>query len=153
MEAKTATKVAKPSLKPVKKAVKTTNTPISHGVGRRKSSVARVWLRKGTGTIVVNGRPFEQYFDTEVSRVAAFASMKAYVPSQYIDVDANVSGGGVNSQADAVKLGIARAIAETSEDARLMLREYGFLTCDSRLKERKKYGQRGARRKFQFVKR
>lgn len=130
------------------------NAPLSHGVGRRKSSVARVWLRKGKGVCMVNGKEVLSYFDTQVSRASAMApwSFLPHLHTEY-DVEVCVTGGGMNSQADAVKLGVARALTEIRDDARDILRAQGLLTVDSRIKERKKYGQRGARRKFQFVKR
>jgi small subunit ribosomal protein S9 len=133
---------------------KSSNAPVSHGVGRRKSSVARVWLRTGKGAFTVNGKEVLSYFDTEVSRASALAPW-TYLPhlSKEYDIEVNVNGGGMNSQADAVKLGVARAVIEVRDDARDVLRSEGLLTVDSRIKERKKYGQRGARRKFQFVKR
>lgn len=129
------------------------NAPLAHGVGRRKSSVARVWLRKGKGSITVNHKPYREYFDTEVARLAAATPLNVYPHALNYDIVANVCGGGLHSQADAIKLGISRALLETNEELRPLLREHGLLTVDSRVKERKKYGQRGARRKFQFVKR
>lgn len=126
--------------------------PVAHGVGRRKSSVARIWLRPGKGVITVNSRPYKEYFDTEVAQKAAQTAFAVTGINSY-DVDVNVQGGGLHGQADAVKLGIARALIEVQSDLRPTLKEHGLLQVDSRLKERKKYGQRGARRKFQFVKR
>ncbi len=151
---------AQPKAAAVKKAPaasaarKKTNAPVSHGVGRRKSSVARVWLRTGKGAFVVNGKEVLSYFDTEVSRASALApwTMLPHLSKEF-DIEVNVVGGGMNSQADAVKLGVARAVIEVRDDARELLRSEGLLTVDSRIKERKKYGQKGARRKFQFVKR
>lgn len=129
-------------------------TPIAHGVGRRKSSVARVWLRRGNGSIMVNGKEYTQYFDTEITRLSVGQPFRAASEmARNYSVDVNVSGGGLWGQADAVKLGIARAIVEIREDLRPVLREHGLLTVDSRLKERKKYGRKAARRRFQFVKR
>ncbi len=127
--------------------------PVAHGVGRRKSSVARVWVHRGKGTVHVNGSDYSSYFDTDAMRLAVQTVFKTYSPASNYDVVANVAGGGKNAQADAIKLGIARALLEANSDARAALREAGLLTVDSRVKERKKYGQRGARRKFQFVKR
>ncbi|MGC2310492.1 MAG: 30S ribosomal protein S9 [Candidatus Babeliaceae bacterium] len=124
-----------------------------HGIGRRKTAVARAWLRLGKGALEVNGRDFKDYFDTEASLLAAIAPLKAYAKSQHYDVKINVKGGGLSGQADAVKLAIARALLEIDENMRPLLRQNGFLTSDSRVKERKKYGQKAARRKFQFVKR
>lgn len=126
---------------------------VAHGVGRRKASVARVWLRIGRGLIIVNGRPYNRYFDTDVAKTAVMIPFRVVKNASMYDVEANVYGGGLHGQADAVKLGISRALLATNEDLRIILRRYGLLTVDSRLKERKKYGQRGARRKFQFVKR
>ena len=127
--------------------------PIAHGVGRRKSSVARVWLRKGNGSIRVNGKDYAQYFDTEVSRLDAATPFRVIPTGSSFDAEINVNGGGVFSQAGAVRLGISRALLAQDATIRPVLRKLGLLTVDSRLKERKKYGQRGARRKFQFVKR
>jgi small subunit ribosomal protein S9 len=130
---------------------RTQTAPMAHGVGRRKKSVARIWLRKGSGNVVVNGKPVKDYFTNEVSRIDAVAPFQV-IPADF-DAVANVVGGGVYSQAGAVKLGIARALVSNDEALRGVLRQHGLLTVDARQKERKKYGQRGARRKFQFVKR
>ncbi len=127
--------------------------PIAHGIGRRKSSIARVWLRRGKGVVTVNGRLANDYFDTDFNRAQLSLPLSLLPKGLVYDVDVNVSGGGVNSQAGAVKLGIARALVDSDEAMRKTLRKYRLLTVDSRVKERKKYGQRGARRKFQFVKR
>ena len=125
-----------------------------HGVGRRKSSVARVWMKKGSGKVVVNEKPLDEYFDTEVTRLDASTSIKVCLgtASKY-DIKVNIFGGGKCSQAGAVKLGIARALISLDPELRPALKKQKLLTVDSRVKERKKYGQRGARRKFQFVKR
>jgi len=127
--------------------------PVAHGVGRRKKTVARVWLRKGNGKMVVNGRSYEEYFDTPYTRLNAMTPFRVCEQFKNYDVAVNITGGGVCAQSDAVKLGIARAIVSVDEEARLELRKHGLLTVDSRVKERKKYGQKAARRKFQFVKR
>ncbi len=127
--------------------------PISHGVGRRKSSVARVWLRRGKGVVTVNGKPSNEYFDTDFNRSEISSPLTILPKGVVYDFDVNVKGGGVNSQAGAIRLGIARALLASDEGLRVLLRKDRLLTVDSRLKERKKYGQRGARRKFQFVKR
>lgn len=132
---------------------KSSKAPLAHGVGRRKSAVARIWLRRGKGNVVVNGKDYKEYFDTEITRLAIEVPFAIYTKGSLYDVEANVSGGGSTGQADAIKLGIARAFLETNQELRPMLRESGLLTVDSRLKERKKYGQKAARRKFQFVKR
>jgi small subunit ribosomal protein S9 len=150
----TPAKVAPAPTKTPKVKVKTPkSTPLAHGVGRRKSSVARVWLRAGKGALVVNGKDFKEYFDTEIARLKASTPFRLIPVDSQFDVEANVQGGGVYSQADAVKLGIARAMLAANENFRPALREHDLLTVDSRVKERKKYGQKAARRKFQFVKR
>lgn len=143
---------------PTGKAAKQTDkvkqpVPVAHGVGRRKSSVARVWLTRGSGKIVVNGLSVDSYFDTIVSRKAVLIPFEVCPMSSNYDVKANVIGGGKMGQADAVKLGIARALLKEDETLRIALRKHDLLTSDSRIKERKKYGQKAARRKFQFVKR
>jgi len=127
--------------------------PLAHGVGRRKSAVARVWLRRGTGSIVVNGRDYREYFNTDIARLDAATPYRILPTAANYSIEANVRGGGAHAQAGAVCLGIARALVANDETARPTLREFGLLTVDARRKERKKYGQKAARRKFQFVKR
>jgi len=124
-----------------------------YGTGRRKSAVARVYLRPGTGDYKVNGRPFEQYFVTEAQRSSARQPLLSTDTAGSFNVVANVSGGGVNGQADAMKLGIARALMQFNAELRKKLKAEGMVTRDSRGKERKKYGQKGARKRFQFSKR
>jgi small subunit ribosomal protein S9 len=124
-----------------------------YGTGRRKSSVARVFLRPGTGKFTVNAREFDQYFVTEAQRAAAKQSLVSSETTGTFDVLATVSGGGVNGQAGAVRLGIARALLEFNIELRKKLKGEGFLSRDARGKERKKYGQKGARARFQFSKR
>jgi small subunit ribosomal protein S9 len=124
-----------------------------YGTGRRKSSVARVFLRPGSGKFTVNGRPFEQYFVTEAQRVSARTPLVTSETSSAFDVIANVSGGGVNGQAGATRMGIARALLEFNVELRKKLKVEGLLSRDARGKERKKYGQKGARKRFQFSKR
>src|SRR5215469_4727486 len=124
-----------------------------YGTGRRKSSVARVFLRPGSGKFQVNGRPFEQYFAIETQRVEVRQPLVTSETSGTFDVVANVSGGGVNGQAGALKMGIARALLEFNIELRKKLKVEGFLSRDARAKERKKYGQKGARKRFQFSKR
>lgn len=136
-----------------KKAKVASQVPASHGVGRRKSSVARVWLRKGTGKMNVNGKNFNEYFDTDVARSEATTPFRVSQEAMKFDVEVNVGGGGKQSQAGAIKLGFARALVSLFESLRPVLRDFDLLTVDSRVKERKKYGQKAARRKFQFVKR
>ncbi len=124
-----------------------------YGTGRRKSSVARVFLRPGEGQFTVNGRPFENYFVTEAQRKRARHPLLSTETGATFTVVATVSGGGVDGQAGAVKLGIARALLEFNPELRKKLKVEGFLSRDARAKERKKYGQKGARKRFQFSKR
>jgi small subunit ribosomal protein S9 len=128
-------------------------TPVSHGVGRRKSAVARVWLRHGNGEITINHKHFVSYCSTDVAKRAVLEPIALVGAAADFSFDVNVKGGGIHSQADAIKLGISRSLALYSEEYRKLLREKGYLTVDSRIKERKKPGQAGARKKFQFVKR
>ena len=124
-----------------------------YGTGRRKSSVARVFLRPGSGKFSVNGKEFAIYFVTEAQRVAAKQSLVSSDTLSTFDVLATVAGGGVNGQADAVRMGIARALLEFNVELRKGLKAEGYLSRDARGKERKKYGQKGARKRFQFSKR
>lgn len=124
-----------------------------HGVGRRKSSVARVWLKPGKGTIEVNGKDYVKYFDTDLSRGKITFPFKVTNLERSFDVNVNVFGGGLKSQSEAIRLGISRAILQVNEALKPTLKKHGLLTVDSRLKERKKYGRKAARRRFQFVKR
>ena len=120
-----------------------------YGTGRRKTSIARVFLRPGSGKFTVNGRAFEEYFVTEQQRIAAKRVLVATDLAATFDVLTTVKGGGVTAQADAVKMGTARALLEYNIELRASLKEQGFLTRDARMKERKKYGQKGARKRFQ----
>ena len=124
-----------------------------YGTGRRKSSVARVFLRPGSGEITVNGRSFDQYFVTSSQRSAAKQPLLSSETAATFNVVASVSGGGINGQADAVRMGIARALLGFNPELRKKLKTEGLLSRDSRGKERKKYGQKGARKRFQFSKR
>jgi small subunit ribosomal protein S9 len=124
-----------------------------YGTGRRKTSVARVYLRPGSGDYKVNGRAFNEYFVTEAQRSSARQPLLSTDTAASFNVVANVSGGGVNGQADAMKLGIARALMQFNAELRKKLKAEGMVTRDSRGKERKKYGQKGARKRFQFSKR
>jgi small subunit ribosomal protein S9 len=124
-----------------------------YGTGRRKSAIARVYLRPGSGEFKINGRPFEVYFVTESQRVSARQPLLSTETAASFNVVARVSGGGVNGQADAVKLGIARALMQFNVELRKKLKAEGMVTRDSRAKERKKYGQKGARKRFQYSKR
>jgi small subunit ribosomal protein S9 len=123
------------------------------GTGRRKTAVARVRLTPGKGVIHVNDLPYEQYFRTKDQRVSVEQPLVVLEAREKFDVKARVFGGGPQGQADAVRHGLSRALARSDEAASPKLREAGFLTRDSRRKERKKYGQRGARARFQFSKR
>jgi small subunit ribosomal protein S9 len=123
------------------------------GTGRRKSAVARVRIRPGTGSITVNGKDFQEFFPTDDTRNLVTGPLTATECREKFDIFVNVRGGGPTGQAGAVRLGIARALKVDDESNEGALREGGFLTRDARMKERKKYGQRGARRKFQFSKR
>jgi len=124
-----------------------------YGTGRRKTSVARVYLRPGSGDYKVNGRAFNEYFVTEAQRSSARQPLLSTETASSFNVVANVSGGGVNGQADAMKLGLARALMQFNAELRKKLKAEGMVTRDSRGKERKKYGQKGARKRFQFSKR
>ncbi|HLH19113.1 MAG TPA: 30S ribosomal protein S9 [Bryobacteraceae bacterium] len=123
------------------------------GTGRRKTSVARVFLRPGKGEIKVNNRPFENYFPTETSRAMVRQPLAATETMDRFDVLILADGGGVAGQAGAARLGIARALVEFNAELRSRLKKLGFLTRDPRAHERKKYGQKGARKRFQFSKR
>lgn len=123
------------------------------GTGRRKTSTARVRLAVGTGTVTVNGRAFDNYFPLEQHRGAVLAPFAATATSGKFDVRVNVSGGGPAGQAGAVRHGIARALIEADSALRPLLKAEGLLTRDPRMRERKKYGQPGARKRFQFSKR
>lgn len=121
--------------------------------GRRKTSVASVRIRHGKGEVAVNGRSFEQYFPLELQRNMIMAPFKKIGYKVPVDILVRVSGGGVEAQAEAVRLGISRALVRENEEWKHSLKEEGFLTRDSRKKERKKYGRAGARKRFQFSKR
>lgn len=123
------------------------------GVGRRKSSVARVRVRTGTGQIIVNRRPMTDFFPDVGHQAEVQAPLKATETLDKFDVFINVRGGGITGQSGACSLGIARAIKDERPDLEERLRDGQFLTRDGRMKERKKYGRRGARRGFQFSKR
>lgn len=124
-----------------------------YGTGRRKSSIARVFLRPGSGKFTVNKKEFDVYFVTAQQRAAAKQPLGVSGIDETFDIVTTVRGGGVMGQADAVKLGIARALMEFNPELRKALKSEGFVTRDSRGKERKKYGQKGARARFQFSKR
>lgn len=128
-------------------------TYLGHAVGRRKSSVARVYLSEGTGKITVNKRSFQDYFPKATSRYVVEQPLKLLETADKYDLNVNVYGGGVTGQAGAIRLGISRILASLNDTNRSPLKKAGFLTRDARKVERKKYGLRGARRSFQFSKR
>jgi small subunit ribosomal protein S9 len=130
-----------------------TETSLFRATGRRKTSVARVILRPGAGKVMVNGRPFDQYFPAQAMRLEVEQPLAATGNSGKFDVVVNAFGGGLHGQAGAARLGIARALLLVNPELRVQLRQGGFLTRDPRAKERKKYGQKGARKRFQFSKR
>lgn len=123
------------------------------GTGRRKTAVARVRLATGTGKIQINGRPFENYFPLETQRMTAAQPLTVTGMGDKYDAQITVTGGGPNGQAGAVRHGIARALLTVDANLRPILKAEGLLTRDSRMRERKKYGQPGARKRFQYSKR
>jgi small subunit ribosomal protein S9 len=123
------------------------------GTGRRKRSVARVFLRPGSGKITVNGRALDNYFPTEAGRIPVQQALRTVEMLDRFDVLVLANGGGVVGQAGAIRLGIARALVEFNAELRAALKKAGLLTRDPRQHERKKYGQKGARKRFQFSKR
>lgn len=123
------------------------------GTGRRKSSIARVRICEGSGNIIVNGKAYDQYFTILQHQLDVMAPLNATTTAGKFDIYANVQGGGPTGQSGAMKLGIARALKKYDDTHEEALREQGLLTRDPRMKERKKYGLAGARRRFQFSKR
>jgi len=124
-----------------------------YATGRRKTSTARVFLRPGKGAITVNHREFEQFFPTDSLRMNVRRPLGLTETGDKFDILATVAGGGVNGQAGAIRLGISRALVAFNAELRRQLKKDGLLTSDSRIKERKKYGLAGARKRFQFSKR
>jgi small subunit ribosomal protein S9 len=124
-----------------------------YGTGRRKSSTARVYLRPGAGQVVINRKPFEQYFPNETLRMVIRQPLQLTETAAKFDIVVNVAGGGPAGQAGAIRHGITRALIEFNADLRPPLKQAGLVTRDPRIKERKKYGQKGARKRFQFSKR
>jgi len=125
----------------------------NYGTGKRKNAIARVFLSSGNGTVTVNGRTFEDYFPRDVLRMIIQQPLELTQHVGQLDVEINVCGGGIASQAQAVRHGISRALIGMDEGLRGTLKKAGFLTRDARKKERKKPGQPGARKKFQYSKR
>ncbi len=124
-----------------------------YATGKRKTTVARVWLRAGEGTIEVNKRAFDNYFPRETLRMIIQQPFELTKTTGQFDVYANVKGGGISGQAGAIRHGISKALLLYNEKFRSVLKKAGFITRDPRIKERKKYGQRGARARFQYSKR
>jgi small subunit ribosomal protein S9 len=124
-----------------------------YATGKRKTAVARVFLKPGSGVIQVNARPADEYFERETSRMIMRQSLELIEVVDQYDVVATVAGGGHSAQAEAMRHGIARALIEADPERRSTLKRAGFLTRDARKKERKKYGQPGARKRFQYSKR
>ncbi len=124
-----------------------------HAVGKRKTSVARVWMKPGTGRIIINNRPMEDYLTRETDRVIIMEPLRITEKEGQFDIKVNVRGGGISGQAGAIRHGISRALVTLDPELRDTLKKGGFLTRDPRMKERKKYGQRGARARFQYSKR
>ncbi|MFQ3574969.1 MAG: 30S ribosomal protein S9 [Cytophagales bacterium] len=126
---------------------------IINRIGRRKTAVARIYMQAGSGKLTINHRDFKEYFNTEVLQTIVNQSLAVTESVGKFDINVNVKGGGIAGQAEAVRLAIARALTNISEENRLPLKKEGFLTRDPRMVERKKYGRRKARRRFQFSKR
>lgn len=124
-----------------------------YATGRRKNAIARVWLKPGSGNVVINGKPVGEYFGRKVLEMIVLSPLRAVDMADKVDVVVDSEGGGLAGQAGAVKLGISRALVEMQNDVKPILRQGGFLTRDPRVKERKKYGRKRARRGFQYVKR
>jgi small subunit ribosomal protein S9 len=124
-----------------------------YATGRRKEATARVWIKAGTGAVTVNGRDINNYFGRETSKMVLFQPLEILEQKGKIDLTVNVKGGGLSGQAGAIRHGIARALCSFNPEFRPALKKAGFLTRDARAVERKKYGQPGARRRFQFSKR
>jgi small subunit ribosomal protein S9 len=124
-----------------------------YGTGRRKTSTARVYLRPGAGDVQINRKPFDKYFPNETLRMIIRQPLQLTETSSKFDILVNVGGGGPSGQAGAIRHGITRALIEFNADLRPALKQAGLVTRDPRIKERKKYGQKGARKRFQFSKR
>jgi small subunit ribosomal protein S9 len=124
-----------------------------HAVGRRKTSVARVWMKTGSGQILINDRPMEQYFTRKALQLIIKQPLELTQTKERFDFKVNVQGGGISGQAGAIRHGITRALVKALPDLRLVLKKAGFITRDDRAVERKKYGQRKARARFQYSKR
>lgn len=124
-----------------------------YATGRRKEAVARVWISPGEGTITINNRDINDYFGRETSKMVLMQALEIVDQKGKVDVSVNVSGGGLTGQAGAIRHGLARALSKLNPEFRPVLKKAGFITRDARAVERKKYGQPGARKRFQFSKR
>jgi len=126
---------------------------VTHAIGRRKTSVARVYVQEGKGSIVINNKPLSEYFATAIMQYKVEQPFAVVDEKGNYDVKVNVAGGGLTGQAEAIRLGISRALVMINPDHRIALKPEGFMTRDPRMVERKKFGQKKARKKFQFSKR
>ncbi len=124
-----------------------------YATGKRKSSIARVWMKPGEGKITVNDNQLETYFPLDTARVMIFQPLELTGTLGQFDISVNVQGGGIKGQAGAIRHGITRALLTVKDEFREMLKKAGLITRDPRVKERKKYGQKGARKRFQYSKR
>lgn len=124
-----------------------------YATGKRKTSIARVWMKPGTGVITVNKRPLDVFFGRETSKMVIHQPLELTDNLGKFDVFVNVSGGGISGQAGAIRHGITKALLDVDPELRATLKQAGFITRDSRIKERKKYGRKAARASFQFSKR
>jgi len=124
-----------------------------YATGKRKEAIARTWLRPGTGEITINGRPIDRYFSRETAKMVVLQPLELTDMVGKFDILVNVTGGGLTGQAGAIKQGITKALLVYDSQLRAVLKKAGFITRDSRVKERKKYGQKGARARYQYSKR
>jgi small subunit ribosomal protein S9 len=124
-----------------------------YATGKRKLAIARTWLRPGAGKIIINGRPIDQYFGRETAKMVVLQPLELTETVGKFDILVNVNGGGLSGQAGAIKHGITKALLVYDPQLRAVLKKAGFITRDSRTKERKKYGQKGARARYQYSKR
>jgi small subunit ribosomal protein S9 len=129
------------------------SAPTYYATGKRKTSIARVFMKPGNGKITVNDKDVGEYFSRETAKMVIYQPLELTKTLDKFDITATVTGGGITGQAGAVKHGISKALLEYDPECRPVLKRAGFITRDSRIKERKKYGQRGARARFQFSKR
>jgi small subunit ribosomal protein S9 len=131
----------------------TTTSTRTYATGKRKNAIARVWLKAGTGAITINGKPADEYFERDTSKMVMRQALELLEAIDQFDIAATCQGGGKSAQAEAMRHGISRALVTLDPEKRGPLKKAGFLTRDARKKERKKYGQVGARKRFQYSKR